>query len=212
MLGGQNEKKALMIVCDDKLISYANYLMGLIGSKDDNGDQIIGIEDGSVSAAIYSPQNYRDSLPSITSNNYILFIGDFKEAKDHMNGIQFHFMEHGMRYGWIGRRAVLFANPIELRMGQEYYDSFYNYSEKYDLHFEKLEISGYVAEMANLAKSGSPVKKALNIAKHTVPILAVKDTYSELKAQKIKQKIIEQQYTCLIKSFYLNGLKEFLEG
>ena len=82
MFESQNAKTELMIVCDEKLMEYGNYLMALIGQNDDVDDKIVGTRDGSVTAAIYTPQNYKDTLPKITSNTHILFIGSFKGAKE----------------------------------------------------------------------------------------------------------------------------------
>ena len=52
--GMQKNELPLIIVCDDKDMVYANYLIQLIGQKDDAGDSIVGVEDDSVSAAIYT--------------------------------------------------------------------------------------------------------------------------------------------------------------
>ena len=63
--GTQKNGLPLIIVCDDKNMVYANYLIQLIGQKDDAGDSIVGVEDDSVSAAIYTVKNYKDNLPQI---------------------------------------------------------------------------------------------------------------------------------------------------
>ena len=61
--GTQKNGLPLIIVCDDKNMVYANYLIQLIGQKDDAGDSIVGVEDDSVSAAIYTVKNYKDRSP-----------------------------------------------------------------------------------------------------------------------------------------------------
>lgn len=104
MFENQNKKKELMIVCDEKLMEYANYLMALIGQNDDENTKIVGTKDGCVSAAIFTPKNYKDTLPKITSNTYILFIGSFKEAKEQGKNVNFKFNKYGMKYGWLGKR------------------------------------------------------------------------------------------------------------
>lgn len=43
--GMQKNELPLIIVCDDKDMVYANYLIQLIGQKDDAGDSIVGVED-----------------------------------------------------------------------------------------------------------------------------------------------------------------------
>lgn len=57
--GMQKNELPLIIVCDDKDMVYANYLIQLIGQKDDAGDSIVGVEDDSVSAAIYTVKTTR---------------------------------------------------------------------------------------------------------------------------------------------------------
>ena len=51
----QNQELPMIIVADEKDMVYANYLIQLIGQKDDAGGSIVGIEDDSLSAAIYKP-------------------------------------------------------------------------------------------------------------------------------------------------------------
>lgn len=60
MFENQNAKTELMIVCDEKLMEYANYLMALIGQNDDVDGEVVGTKDGMVTAAIYTPKNYKD--------------------------------------------------------------------------------------------------------------------------------------------------------
>ena len=55
----QNQELPMIIVADEKDMVYANYLIQLIGPKDDAGDSIVGIEDDSLSAAIYTPKIYK---------------------------------------------------------------------------------------------------------------------------------------------------------
>ena len=44
MFENQNAKTELMIVCDEKLMEYANYLMALIGQNDDVDGQVVGLD------------------------------------------------------------------------------------------------------------------------------------------------------------------------
>ena len=63
----ENQKTELMIVCDEKLMEYANYLMALIGQNDDVEGKTVGTKDGTVSAAIYTPKSYKDTCLLYTS-------------------------------------------------------------------------------------------------------------------------------------------------
>ena len=53
--------KKLIIVCDNKTEKYGNYLLQLISSKDDTENDVVGIEDGTVEAVVWSEKNYRDN-------------------------------------------------------------------------------------------------------------------------------------------------------
>ena len=74
--GMQKNELPLIIVCDDKDMVYANYLIQLIGQKDDAGDSIVGVEDDSVSAAIYTVKNYKDNLPTSDDVMMVNFLID----------------------------------------------------------------------------------------------------------------------------------------
>ena len=60
--GMQKPEQSLIIVCDEKDIAYANYLIQLIGQKDDTGESVVGVADDSVSAAIYTVKTYKDKI------------------------------------------------------------------------------------------------------------------------------------------------------
>ena len=113
MFENQNAKTELMIVCDEKLMEYANYLMALIGQNDDVDGEVVGTKDGMVTAAIYTPKNYKDTLPKITSNTHILFIGSFKEAKEQGKNVDFKLQEATRT----GRKNILLClNGIKMKM------------------------------------------------------------------------------------------------
>ena len=109
----------------------ADFLMSLLGQKDDEGENIVGIKDGAVSVAIYMLKQYRDNQSQITNNNYILFIGDFEEAKELSKHMRNGFDKYGMHYGWLGKHAVMyvdkinpeFINPMKYK---EYHEKFFS--------------------------------------------------------------------------------------
>ena len=132
--GMQNTEHPLIIVCDDKDMVYANYLIQLIGQKDDAGDSIVGVEDDSVSAAIYTVKNYKDNLPQIPSTQHILFIGQTSVAKEQSKTIPDAFNKLGMHYGWLGKRAVLYVDDttsdwMKLKDSKKHYTEFWQFSK-----------------------------------------------------------------------------------
>lgn len=193
----------LIIVCEEKEIAYANYLIQLIGQKDDDGDKIVGIADDSVSAAIYTTKFYIGNLPQIPSTQHILFIGDSTVAKEQRQSIQDKYNKLGMHYSWLGKRAVLYIDDtssdwLKLKDDRKHYDEFLAYSKKYGvahhdaLHTYAKKLSGGFIDKIMPAVVGAP-KMLIDRNK----------AISEIKAQ---------QYRTLEKVFYDDGLKLFMEG
>ena len=72
MFDKQTPKTELMIVCDDRSMKYAKYLVQLVGKKDDGEDTTVGTKDGSVSAAIYTEKQYKDTLKGSSSGSKLI--------------------------------------------------------------------------------------------------------------------------------------------
>lgn len=195
----------LIIVCDDKDMVYANYLIQLIGQKDDAGDSIVGIADDSVSAAIYTTKNYKDNLPQIPSTQHILFIGQSSVAKEQSKTIPDMFNKLGMHYGWLGKRAVLYVDDttsdwLKLKDKKEHYTEFWQFSKDRGMsHTDALaeyakEVGSWKTGVAAFVHVGVGAGKVLVDRNKTI---------NEVKAQ---------QYRTLIKVFYEDGLRSFVEG
>lgn len=199
MFENQNQKRELMIVCDDKLMEYANYLIALIGQNDDADGNVVGIKDGSVVAAIYTPKNYKDTLPKITSNTHILFIGNFKEAKEQQKNVNSKFDEYGMHYGWLGKRAVMYVEDAMLKKDE--YEGFLSLSKKYQKNF-KAATAKFVNKLPDTVKWIGTFLPYVSL-----PVAI----YSLISGSKVKKEIQNQQYRCLTMVLYLEGLQKFLE-
>ena len=191
----ENQKTELMIVCDEKLMEYANYLMALIGQNDDVEGKTVGTKDGTVSAAIYTP----NTLPKITSNTHILFIGSFKEAKEQGKNVNFSFNKYGMKYGWLGKRAVMYVEDDMLKKDE--YDKFIQFSKSYQKEFEATTVN-FVNSLPNAAKWVGVF----------LPVVYPAAIYGLISGSKAHKKIKDQQYRCLTMALYLDGLQKFLEG
>ena len=200
--GTQKAELPLIIVCDDKDMVNANYLIQLIGQKDDSGDSIVGIEDGSVSAAIYTTKNYKDNLPQIPSTQHILFIGQSSVAKEQSKTIPDLFSKLGMHYGWLGKRAVLYVDDtagdwLKPKGNIMDYLEFWQFSkERGMIHPDILGIG---------------VEKFMpgTIVMATSRFGAGKTIFER---KRLAGEIKSQQYKTLIKAFYEDGLRTFVEG
>lgn len=199
MFNNQNSKTELMIVCEKNLMVYANYLIGLIGQNDDVEGEIVGTKDNRVTAAIYTPKNYNDTLPKITSNTHILFIGTFKEAKEQIANVDIKFDKYGMHYGWLGKRAVMYVDDKILN--KEDYEKFLKENRKYQQNFENVNLT-----------SIDKHRKIKKVASFFVPLGSLYMTSNDIKHEIKEHEIKDQQYRCLTMALYLDGLNEFMEG
>ena len=199
----QNAAIPLIIVCDEKDMVYANYLIQLIGQKDDAGDSVVGIADESVSAAIYTTKTYKDNLPQIPSTQHIIFVGRSPLVKEQSKTISEQFNKLGMHYGWLGKRAVLYVDDIagewlKLKDDKAHYMEFWQYSkERGMVHTDAL------AEHAKKL-SGNFVDKIMPVVVGAPKML--------IERNKTIEEVKVQQYRTLIKVFYEDGLRLFMEG
>lgn len=132
---GSSTKK-LIIVCDEKTRDIANYLRQLISANDDKEGEVVGISDGSVETAVWTDKEYLSNSATISSNEHVLFIGKNKVSKSESKYMNIEFDMFGMKYGWLGKRAMLFVED-EL-LNEDRYEDFIRFSSAYELKFDKL--------------------------------------------------------------------------
>ena len=70
--------KKLIIVCEEKCRQYGDYLAQLISLEDDTEDETVGTKDGEVAAQVWLEKDYKANAAQLSSNQYILFIGQDK--------------------------------------------------------------------------------------------------------------------------------------
>lgn len=225
----EKQVKKLIIVTDEKNKPYANYLMALISAKDDKEGEVVGIADGSVEAVVWSEKNFADNEPTLSSSAHILFLGDTKLSKAQRGGLSVKFDDFGLKYGWLGKRAVMYVDRVITNVVE--YNRFYDYAIKYQENFTKvierktvqMQIQGEVVEVdekdhkklhgkhvpvvAALAAFAAPIAAPVAAAV-AAPVVAAKGV-ANLKERK---EVMQQQQSCLAMIFYMEGLKEFLEG
>lgn len=206
---GEKESKGVVIVYDKDTEEYAEYLYGLIGSRDDKNGDVVGVEDGTVHAVKLSEKAYNDTKNTITSDEYMIFIGSNKTTKSIIKNMHIKYNKFGMIYGWLGKRAVLYlSSPINK---QEVYEEFLNHASVHERKFEKID--RLYDKMPSIFKKKEKKDGLLlgtndySLLGHIFPLPLVVG-FSDLS---LMNKIGEQQYTCLILDFYAKGLKEFLE-
>lgn len=201
MFENNNKKISLMIVCDDDCMEYANYLMGLVGQNDDKPEQVVGTKDGTVHAGINTIKVYRDNLPQLSSDEHILFIGDFKEAKSIAKSINIKFNRYGMCYGWLGKRAVMYVDDKSMKIKE--YKEFIEFANKY---LDKFKVQDIHDNIATESVKWAFLNTFMPI---TFPFF-IKGVFSG-NLSPYKKQITEQQYRCLTMVLYMEGLRKFLE-
>lgn len=242
--------KKLIIVCEEKLRNYGDFLAQLISRNDDSDDRVIGVKDGLVAAQVWSEKEYSANAAQISSEQYLLFIGNsklIKEKRKHMNGV---FSQYGMNYGWLGKQAVMF---VDQKVSIDDYDVFFDFvnnelqkgnqktidrlieekasDESQEIREDLSDIEG-TPSVSNEENAYNPfivggVSTLSASANNTaIALLKTQGAFKKVGAfgvdifnktakgleQLSKNKDIEnQQYTCLVMLFYLNGLSSFLE-
>lgn len=204
--------KKLIIVCEEKCRQYGDYLAQLISLEDDTEDETVGTKDGEVAAQVWLEKDYKANAAQLSSNQYILFIGQDKLIKEKSSHMNMEFAEFGMKYGWLGKQAVL---SVEKVVEADKYENFISYAQNYQQNVEQLIKSkdkkalkaGAAAGAAGVAGAGalaviSPVA--------LVPIAGIGAGVMAVKKFTLNSKIKEQQYSCAVMKFYLDDLSKFL--
>ena len=104
--------KKLIIVCEERLRRYGDFLAQLISGTDDKEGRVVGIKDGAAAAQVWTEKEYTANAAQISSEQYLLFVGNSKLIKEKRHHMLQKYSDHGMNYGWLGKQAVLFVDHI----------------------------------------------------------------------------------------------------
>ena len=110
-------KKTLIVVYKDELLM--NQLKKLVESHDDN-QEIVGTRDNSINIVSWTEKVWLDNKKAGNIKEKILFLGDVKGTDDLIPVIDIKYGEYGVKFGWAGNQAVVFANPKILTKRTEY--------------------------------------------------------------------------------------------
>lgn len=231
--------KKLVIVCEEKLHRYGDFLAQLISGTDDKEDAVVGIKDGSAAAQVWTEKEYSANAAQISSEQYILFIGDSKLIKEKRHHMQKKYSEYGMNYGWLGKQAVLFVDhALTYTEYEEFYKLVIDKERALDRpddrkllpgknqdSFDQQDNDHSEVNTDNEEKKVSHPHQKKRIQKVFAPLetlgAAVKKTAdagldtinkisNDLNAVAKGKEIEDQQYTYLVLLFYLNDLAGFL--
>lgn len=210
--------KTLIIICEEKCRQYGDYLAQLISLEDDTEENTVGTKDGEVAAQVWLEKDYKANSAQLSSSQYILSIGQDKLIKEKSSHMNMEFSEYGMKYGWLGKQAVL---SVEKVVEADKYESFIAYAQNYQQNVEQLIKSkdkqslkaGATAEavgaagVVGVAKAGA---LAVIVPAALAPIAGISAGVMAVKKYTLNSKIKEQQYSCAVMKFYLDDLSKFL--
>ena len=114
-------KKTLIVVYKDELIM--NQLKKMVESPDDNKDGIVGVRDNSINIVSWTEKVWLGNKAAGNLQGKVLFLGDVKGTDELIPIIDVKFNDCGVKYGWAGNQAILFAEPKFLSKRSDY-DSF----------------------------------------------------------------------------------------
>lgn len=198
--------KKLIIVCEERLKQYGDFLSQLISLSDDKENNIIGVKDGSVAAQVWTEKEYNANSPQISSEQYILFIGNTKMIKDKRTHMIKKFDKYGMKYGWLGKQAVLVVDNV---VDIDKYDEFIEYAKSNKSDVKKLIEVKPNTEIKELPENTNGFSKFFSSVSNTLVNASIQSANLFNKITN-NSKIEGQEYTCLVLEFYFNALADFL--
>ncbi|HIW80163.1 MAG TPA: hypothetical protein H9742_01330 [Candidatus Acetatifactor stercoripullorum] len=116
-------KKTLIVVYKDELLM--NQLKKMVETHDDNDESVVGTRDDSINIVSWTEKVWLGNKKAGNIQGKILFLGDIKGTDKLIPVIDEKFDDCGVKYGWAGNQAVLFADPKSLT-DRKAYDDFLN--------------------------------------------------------------------------------------
>lgn len=113
------EPKTLIVVYKDEIL--ANQIKKLIETKDDKEGAVTGTRDNSINVVTWTEKVWLANKKAGNITSKVLFLGDIKGVDSLIPVVDLKFEKHGVRYGWAGNQAVVYARPNEIKTIDSYY-------------------------------------------------------------------------------------------
>lgn len=217
MIPGFPVKESLVIVEAKGRGKYAKLLYNLIGTNDDDGENIVGPVDGSVEATIFDKNKFVSN--PLTSDQKYVFVGNPKFAKDYLDVLESDatdkFDACGIHIRIGGKHASIMVD--EGGEPKEEYWEFLSFAagcgqELPDLLSDLRNDEAATTSPAEAESSkGLHVKAAFHgVAKGAKGLAAAAgDKVATLRRS---NGIVDQKYRFAIRYFYLEKLRSFVES
>ena len=113
-----DKKKTLIVVYKDELLM--NQLKKMIETQDDSEDSIVGTKDDSINIVSWEEKVWLSNKKAGNIQGKILFLSDIKGTDKLIPVIDVKFNDCGIKYGWAGNQAVLYAETSVLTNRAKY--------------------------------------------------------------------------------------------
>ena len=146
MFGNERKIKVTLVADEDEQV-YAKLLQGLISTKDDEEESIVGVKDGSVESVLWLFKEKEGNRPTISSEQKMIYFGKNKMTKDEIEIMNEKYNYFGMHYGWIGNTAVIYVDKTSKSL--EEYETFLKKAEEIGLKFEHADEKNELKKVIN---------------------------------------------------------------
>lgn len=111
-------KKTLIVVYKDELLM--NQLKKMVETRDDSEQGVVGTRDDSINIVSWTEKVWLGNKKAGNISGKILFLGEIKGTDKLIPVIDVKFDECGVKFGWAGNQAVLYADPKVLTTREDY--------------------------------------------------------------------------------------------
>ena len=111
--------KTLIVVYKDEML--ANQVRKLVETSDDvDEENIVGTKDDSVKVVPWTEKVWLTNKKAGNIDSKVLFLGDIKGVDKLVPVLDVKFDKFGVKYGWAGDQAVVFADTSAVKSREEY--------------------------------------------------------------------------------------------
>jgi hypothetical protein len=111
-------KKTLIVVYKDELLM--NQLKKMVETHDDDEQGVVGTRDDSINIVSWAEKVWLGNKKAGNIQGKILFLGEIKGTDKLIPVIDVKFDECGVKFGWAGNQAVVYAEPKALTNRADY--------------------------------------------------------------------------------------------
>lgn len=111
--------KTLIVVYKDEML--LNQLKKMVETNDDiDEENPVGTLDDSINIVAWSEKVWLGNKKAGNIKDKVLFLGDIKGTDKLIPVIDVKFERHGVKFGWAGNQAILFADPSAIGNKEKY--------------------------------------------------------------------------------------------